>query len=174
MLRRRFCGGNQSVVLLLAEMFRLRPVTCITKFGERTMYMVYRLTMGRLSKVVLLSLLLILSGVPGAASLLCAQPMKSHAHACCMAHRQIAGSHCAPSSVQSRNPSCCKVAPINSTPVQNLVLSGGSSDGAVVMRALSGMTGDVPAPILLLGRGSPRLAKLQHSPVHALLCTFLV
>jgi hypothetical protein len=149
-------------------------VICVTIFGERKLYMVYSLIMGRLSKVVLLSLLLILSGVPGAASLLCAQPMKSHAHACCMAHQQIAGSHCAPSSVQSGNPSCCKVAPINSTPVQNLVLSGSSSDGAVVFQALSGMAGDVPAPILLLGRSEPQSAKLQHSPVHALLCTFLV
>ena len=152
----------------------LRSVICITKFSERTMYMVYSMTMGRLSKVVLLTLLLILSGVPGAASLLCAQPIKSHAHACCRPHQQTAGSHCAPSSVQSENLSCCKVAPSNSTPVQNLVLSGGSRDGAVVVRALSGMAGDVSAPILRLGRGSPRSAKLQHTPVHALLCTFLV
>jgi hypothetical protein len=136
--------------------------------------MVYSLIMGRLSKVVLLSLLLILSGVPGIASLLCAQPMKSHAHACCMAHEQTAGSHCAASSVQSGNPSCCKVVPINSTPVQNLVLSGGSSDSAVVFQALSGMAGDVSAPILLSGRGSPQSEKLRHSPVHALLCTFQV
>ena len=149
-------------------------MTCVTTFGERAMYMVYRLIMGRLSKVVLLSLLLILSGVPGAASLLCAQPIKSHAHACCRGHERAAASHCGAASVQSGNPSCCQVAPINSTPVQNLLLSGNSNDGAQVFRALSGMAGDIPASILFSGRGSPRLAKLQHSPVHALLCTFLV
>jgi hypothetical protein len=137
-------------------------------------YVIYRLTMGRLSKVVMLSLLMILSGVPSSASLLCAQPLKSHACACCMGHEQVAASHCGAASVQSGNPCSCKVAPISSTPVQNLLLSGNSNDGAQVFRALRGMAGDIPASILFSGRGSPQSEKLRHSPAHALLCTFLV
>jgi hypothetical protein len=138
------------------------------------MYIVFRLTMGSTFKVALVSLLLILSGVPGAASLLCAQPTKSHAHACCMEQMQASGAHCAAASVQAGNLSCCKVAPINSTPIQNLGLSGGSNGGAIVIRALSGLAGDVPAQVPLLGSSSLRLTKLQQPPVHALLCTFLV
>src|ERR1019366_9965178 len=90
---------NWKALFIVLAVSIVRPqlshVTIITRLVERTMYTVYSLIMGRLSKVVLLSLLLVLSGVPGTASLLCAQPMKSHAHACCMAHHQIAGSHCA-------------------------------------------------------------------------------
>lgn len=149
-------------------------ITCIAISGERTMHMVYSLTMGRLSKVVLLSLLLILSGVPGAASLLCAQPMKSHAHACCMAHQQVAGSQCGMASMQSGNPCTCKVEPIHLTPLQNLPLSSGSSHSAVVFGPIRGIAGELPALIHFSGRGSPRSEKLRHSSVHALLCTFLV
>lgn len=136
--------------------------------------MVYKSNMGRLSKVVLLSLLLILAGVPGTASLLCVQPMKSHAHACCMGHEQVNASHSAEASVLSGSHFCCKMAPIDSGPAQNLLVSSSSNDGAVVLHAISDIVGDLPALILVSGRGSPRLAKLQHSPVHALLCTFLV
>jgi hypothetical protein len=137
-------------------------------------YVIYRLTMGRLSKVVMLSLLLILSGVPSSASLLCAQSLKSHACACCMGHEQVAASHCGAASVQSGNPCSCKVAPINSTPVQNLLLSGGPNDGAVILRPISDIAGELPASILFSGCGSPQSEKLQHPPVYALLCTFLV
>jgi hypothetical protein len=31
-----------------------------------------------------------------------------------------------------------------------------------------------PLPIMRSNRGAPHLAELRHSPVHALLCTFLV
>jgi hypothetical protein len=134
-----------------------------------------RLIMGRLSKVVLLSLLLILSGVPGATSLLCAQPMKSHAHACCRGHERVNALHCGASSAAvSGTPSCCKVAPVDSTPVQPLLLSGVSQDSTYGLHAISDIAEVFPVSILLSGRGSPRSAKLQHSPVHALLCTFLV
>jgi hypothetical protein len=138
------------------------------------MDMVYSLVMGRLSKVVLLSLLLILSGVPGAASLLCAQPMKSHVHACCMAQKQVAESPCGMASMLSKTPCSCKVEPINSTPLQNLPLSSGSSQSAIVLLPISGIAGELPALVHLSGRGSLRSEKLQHSSVHALLCTFLV
>ena len=137
-------------------------------------YMVYRLNVGRLAKVVLLSLLLILAGVQGSTSLLCAQPMNSHAHACCMALEQAADSHCGTSSVQSGNPSCCKGSPFKSTAAQNFLPSSGSNDGVVVLSEMSDIAGNVPTAILSPDRSSPRLAKLQHSPVHALLCTFLV
>lgn len=76
--------------------------------------------------------------------------------------------------MQSTNPSCCKVAPVNSTPLQNLLSSSVSNDGVVASSAVSDLAGEIPALILLSGRGSPGMAKLQHSPVHALLCTFLV
>jgi hypothetical protein len=136
---------------------------------------VFSSSMGRLSKVVLLSLLLILAGVQGTASLLCAQPMISHAHACCMSHELVNPSHCgAASAAVLESPACCKVAPIESAPFQPLVLPGVSQDSAYGLHAISDIAGMLPAPTLFSGRGSPRLAKLQHSPVHALLCTFLV
>jgi hypothetical protein len=158
-------------------MVRSPPAACVLRHQvwRTSDYIVYRLTMGRLSKVVVLSLLLILAGVPGAAPLLCAQPMNSHAHACCRSHEQVNASHCgAPSAAMSASPLCCKVAPIDSTPVQPLLLPGVSQDSAYGLHAISDVAWVLPAPILLSGRGSPRLAKLQHPPVHALLCTFLV
>jgi len=136
--------------------------------------MVYRLSMGRFSKVVLLSLLLILAGVQSTASLLCAQPVKSHAHACCMGQGQVNASHGGEASVQLGNHSCCKMAPFNPAPAQNLLLSSDTNDGVVVLHAISDIAGDRSASILVSGRSSPRQAKLQHSPVQALLCTFLV
>jgi hypothetical protein len=130
--------------------------------------------MGRLSKAVLLSLLLILAGVPGTASQLCAQTMTSRAHACCMRHAQMTASHCGAASMQLGNRSCCKVAPIESTPARELSLTGGANDGAYGLHATSGLAGMLATPVLVSGRGSPRRTKLQHLPVHALLCTFLV
>jgi hypothetical protein len=147
----------------------------ITTPSGSMVYTVDRLTMGRLSKVVLLAVLLIIAGFPGAASLLCAQPSGPHGHACCMAHEQANASHCAASSLAvSGTPSCCKMAPIESTPIQPILLSGVSHDSAYGLQATSEIAGALPAPALLLRRGFPLLTKLQHSPVHALLCTFLV
>jgi hypothetical protein len=76
--------------------------------------------------------------------------------------------------MQTGIPSCCKVAPIESTPAQELSLTGGANDSAYGLHATSDLAGALPAPVLLSGRGSPRRMKLQHLPVHALLCTFLV
>lgn len=152
-----------------------RSVIYITTLVASMMYIVHRLTMGRLSKVVLLAVLLIIAGFPGATSLLCAQPSGPQGHACCMAHEQANASHCAaPSSALSGTPSCCKIAPIESTPIQPILLSGLSQDSAYGLQATTVIAGALPAPALLLRRGSPHLTKLQHSPVHALLCTFLV
>jgi hypothetical protein len=53
-------------------------------------------------------------------------------------------------------------------------LSSGSSDSAIVLRPISDIAGELPASILFSGRSSPQSEKLRHSPVHALLCTFLV
>jgi hypothetical protein len=136
--------------------------------------MVYIVKMGRASKIMLLSLLLILAGIPSDASLLCARPMRQQAHACCMEQEQVAESHCGMVSIQSGNPCSCKVEPINATLAQNLSLSSGSSNSARVLRPINGFAGELPASILFLGRGSPRSEKLQHSAVRALLCTFLV
>jgi len=139
------------------------------------MYIVNRLTMGRLLKVVVLAVLLIVAGFPGTASLFCAQPSGSHSHACCMAHEQASVSHCAASSLAvPATPSCCKVAPIESMPVQPMLLPGVSQDSAYGLHPASELAGALPVPALLLRRGVPLLTKLQHSPVHALLCTFLV
>lgn len=147
----------------------------VTTLVESMMYIVNRLTMGRLSKVVLLAVLLIIAGFPGATSLFCAQRSGSHGHACCMAHEQANASHCAAFSLAlSGTASCCKVAPIESTPIQPILLSGVSNDSANGLHATSDIAGALPAPALLWRRGSPLLTKLQHSPVHALLCTFLV
>jgi hypothetical protein len=131
--------------------------------------------MGRLSKAVLLSLLLILAGAQGAASPLCVQPVKSHAHACCMEHAQINASHStAPSATVSSVPPCCNVAPIESTSYQPLAVAGVSHEGAPGLHAIGYIAGALPAPDLVSGRGSPRSAKLQDPPAQALLCTFLV
>ena len=147
----------------------------ITTMVGAIMYKIRRLIMGRLSKVVLLAVLLIIAGFPGAMSLFCAQPSGSHGHACCMAHEQANASHCAgPSLAVSGAPSCCKIAPIESMPIQPILLSGVSHDSAYGLQATSHIAGALPAPALLLRRGSPLLTKLQHPPVHALLCTFLV
>ena len=146
----------------------------VTKRFESVMYTVNRLTMGRFSKVVLLSLLLILAGVPSSAPCLCAQPQASHVHACCAEHQQASGARCGMASTLSVNPTCCKVAPIEFTPVLPTLMPGSSLDGAIGLNAISDLAVVLPAPILLTGPGSPRLVKLKNSHVHALLCTFLV
>ena len=147
----------------------------ITTLVSCMMYIVDRLTMGRLSKVVLLAVLLILAGFPGAMSLFCAQPSGSHGHACCVAHEQANASPCGASTLAvSGAPSCCKVAPIESTAVLPIQILGSSHDRTYVLRATNEIAALIPAPLLSSGRGSPRTAPLQHSPVHALLCTFLV
>jgi hypothetical protein len=100
------------------------------------MYIVNRLTMGRLSKVVLLAVLLIIAGFPGTTSLFCAQPSGSHGHVCCMAHEQVNAAHCTAYSLAvSGTASCCKIAPIESMPVQPLPLSGVSKAGAYGLHA---------------------------------------
>src|ERR1035437_848297 len=130
--------------------------------------------MGRISKVVLLALLLIFSGVPGIAPLLCAQPLASHAHSCCAAHKRTSSANFGSAATLSDNPPCCNVAPARSMPIQPLLLLTGSHDGEYGLQAASDLAVALPAPILLSGRGSPRSAKLLHSPVQAVLCTFLV
>ena len=153
----------------------LQPVIYITTLVGSMMYIVTRLNMGRLSKVVLLAVLLIIAGFPGASSLFCSQPSGSHGHACCMAHEQANAAHCTATSLAvSGTASCCKMAPIESTPIQPSLLSSVSHDRAYDLQATSDIAGALRAPALLLRRGSPLLTKLQHSPVHALLCTFLV
>jgi len=154
-----------------------KPSTCDPHHYAGRQYDVYldTLTMGRLSKVVLLAVLLTFAGYPGATSLFCAKHSGSPGHACCMANEQINASHFAASSLAvSGTASCCKLAPIESTPVQPIQLSGASHDSANVLQATSDIAGVLPASALLLRRGSPPLTKLQHSPVHAFLCTFLV
>src|ERR1039457_1651506 len=130
-----------------------QPVTYITTLIGGMMYIVNRLTMGRLSKVVLLAVLLIIAGFPGATSLFCAQPSRSHAHTCCMAHKQASSLHCVASSLAvSGTPSCCKVAPIESTPIQPILLSNVSHDSAYGLQATSDIAGALPVPALLLRR----------------------
>jgi hypothetical protein len=152
-----------------------QPVIYITRLVASMMYIVNRLTMGRLSKVVLLAILLSIAGFPGATSLFCAHATGSHGHACCMEHEQANSlRRGASSAALLGTSSCCKVEPIESTPIQPILLSGVSHDSAYGLHATSDVAGALPAPTLLLRRGSPLLTKLQHPPVHALLCTFLV
>ena len=146
----------------------------ITKLSESMMYMVYRLKMGRLSKVVTLSLLLILAGVPSSASCLCAQPQASGLHACCAEQQQVSSAGCGMASNLPVSAACCKVAPIEFTPVVSASIAGSSLDGAIGLHATNALAVVLPVRILLTDRGSPRLVKLQDSHVHALLCTFLI
>ena len=130
--------------------------------------------MGRFSKVVMLSVLLILSGAPSDASLLCAQPVKPHAHACCMKAEMAMASHCgAATATISGISSCCKVSPIESSPIAPLQLIGNSQSGAVGLLAVSGIAGELPARIITR-QFSPRRVTPRQLPLHALLCTFLV
>jgi hypothetical protein len=135
---------------------------------------VFSIQMGRLSKVVVLALLLIFAGVQDLTPHLCAQPLACHAHPCCAAHQQASGMGCGTDSTVSGNPSCCKVSPVESVPALPILNPGNSQQGAYILRATSDVSGLLSAPILLPDRGFPRSVKLQNSPVHALLCTFLV
>jgi hypothetical protein len=130
--------------------------------------------MGRFSKVVLLSLLLVLAGVPGIASPMCAQAATPHVCTCCMAQGHTADSMRGSASAQSSNPCRCKVAPTDSAPVQNLSLSSASSDSTIVLQEVNDVAGTLPASILSSDKDISQLGKLQHSPLHAFLCTFLV
>jgi len=130
--------------------------------------------MGRFSKVVLLSLLLILSGAPGDASLLCAQPVKPRAHACCMKAEMARSSHCgADLATISGTSSCCKVAPTESSPITPPQLIGNSRNGAIGLLAVKDIAGALPARIISL-RVSPQRVAARQLSLHALLCTFLV
>lgn len=130
--------------------------------------------MGRLSKVVLLALLLVIAGVPSTAACLCAQPLGSGAPACCAAHPQGSTARCGMTSTLSGNLSCCKVAPVELTPALPTTIPVSSHDGAYQLHAIRGEVLPIPVSLLSSDTGSPHLAKKLHSPVQALLCTFLV
>jgi hypothetical protein len=130
--------------------------------------------MGRLSKAAFLVLLLLMAGVPGFASHLCAMPSGSHIHACCMGHNHQTASLCETTATLSGDSSCCKVVPLGSVTVPSISPSVSSHDGAYGPQATNGVALDLPLPTIRTSRGSPHLVKLRHPPVHALLCTFLV
>ena len=133
------------------------------------------LTMGRVSKVVFLVVLLLLAGVPGFASHLCTTPSMSHMHACCMGHNHQAASLCETTATLSGNSSCCcQVMPFGSTVVPSISPSVSSHEGTYGSQAVSDVAVDLPMPAIRTSRGLPHLVKLRHPPVHALLCTFLV
>jgi hypothetical protein len=119
-------------------------------------------------------MLLLLAGIPGYASHLCAQPAFSHAHACCMGHDAQTGSLSGTSGTASLDSSCCRVVPPGSVTVQSLSPSVRPHDGTYGIQAANAAVLDLPLPIARSNRGSPRLMDLRHPPVHALLCTFLV
>ena len=79
-----------------------------------------------------------------------------------------------PVAVLAGNSPCCKVAPAQSIPIQPLLLLSGSHDGEYGLQATSDMSMALPAPNLRSSRGSPQSVKLLRSPVHALLCSFLI
>jgi hypothetical protein len=131
--------------------------------------------MKALNKAAVLSLLLIMAGVPGIARQLCAESSGWHGHACCMAHEQGNAAHCTAFSLAvSGSAGCCKLAPIESTAAQPILFSAFSNDRAYGQHATSDIAVALAAPALPLRQGIPLLMKLQHSPVQALLCTFLV
>jgi hypothetical protein len=129
--------------------------------------------MTALSKAVLLSFLLILVGVQGNMSQLCAESSGSHTPACCMTYEQVSASTEAPTTSLA-SPSCCKIASDQPGPIQAILLSTGSHHGSYQLDANRVETLPIQVPVLGKDAGSPRLAKLMHSPVHAVLCTFLV
>src|ERR1035437_4096322 len=105
--------------------------------------------MGRLSKIVVLALLLMFAGVQEITPRLCAEPLASHVHRCCAAHQQASAMHCGTAPALSGIPSCCKVSPIESMPALPILNSGGAHDRAYVLSASSEIAGVLRAPILL-------------------------
>jgi hypothetical protein len=130
--------------------------------------------MAALSKAVLLSLLLVFAGVQGNVSQLCAERSGSHAHACCKAHEQVSTANREAPATSLGSLSCCKVAPDEPVAPQAIVLSTGSHHGSYQLDVNRVETLRVQLPTSGKDSGSPRLKKLLHSPVHAVLCTFLV
>src|SRR6266700_171158 len=130
--------------------------------------------MAALSKAVLLSLLLILAGVQGNVSRLCAEFSGSHAHTCCIAHEHVSAATSGAPTTSLGSPSCCKVAPDQPGPIQAILLSTGSHHGSYQLDVNRVEVLPIQVPALGKDAGSPRLTKLLHSPVHAVLCTFLV
>ena len=131
--------------------------------------------MGRLSKSVYLVALLLLAGVPGYASRLCAMPSSSHAHDCCMGHDQQGASLSETTNTASLDSSCCcKVVPLGSVTIPTLSPSVRSYEGTHGTQATNAVALDLPLPTIRSNRGSPHSVKLRHPPVHAFLCTFLV
>jgi hypothetical protein len=131
--------------------------------------------MGRLSKSAFLLVLLLLAGVPGYASCLCAMPSSSHAHDCCLGHDQQAASLSGTTNTASLDSSCCcKVVPLGSLTTTSLSPSVRSYEGTHGTQATNAVALYLPLPTIRSNSGSPHSVKLRHSPVHALLCTFLV
>jgi len=131
--------------------------------------------MGRLSKSVFLVALLLLAGVPGYASRFCAMPSGSHEHDCCMGQGQQTASLSGTTNTASWDLSCCcKVVPLGSVTTISISTSERSDDVTYAHLAMGVVTLDPPVSTIRPNRGSPHLVKLRHSPVHALLCTFLV
>jgi hypothetical protein len=131
--------------------------------------------MGRLSKSAFLVVLLLLAGVPGYASRLCDMPSSSHAHYCCMGHdQQTAPLSGATNTASWGSSCCCKVVPLGSVTISSSSPSVRSYEGTHGAQATNAVALDLPLPTIRSNRGSPHSVKLRHSPVHALLCTFLV
>lgn len=131
--------------------------------------------MGRLSKSVFLVVLLLLAGASGLASPLCAMSSGSHTHACCMGHDQQMAALCGTTGTLSGDSSCgCKVGPFGLVTTPSILPSIRAHDGTYRTQATNAVTLDLPLLTIRSNRGSPHFVNLRHSPVHALLCTFLV
>jgi hypothetical protein len=131
--------------------------------------------MGRLSKSAFLVILLLLSGVSGSATHLCAMSSGSDAHACCMEHQTQTAGFCGMTQPPAADANCCQVVPSGSATIPSVLPSGGIHDDTYGTQILSDGTLRQPLPILQQSnRGAPDLARLRHLPVQALLCTFLV
>ncbi len=130
--------------------------------------------MGRLSKSVFLVILLLLSGISGSATHLCAMSSGSHAHSCCMGHATQDASLYGMAHTQSADATCCTNVPSGSMTVPTVLPTGGIHDEMYGTQVLISATMDQHVATGRLNRGAPHLAELRHSPIHALLCTFLV
>jgi hypothetical protein len=130
--------------------------------------------MAQTLKVVLLSLLLIFTGVAGAAQLVCTAPtgMQAH-HACCMHHGADMGKSQTRVS-QDGVPSCCKVKPVVPNPMQTVF---SSSSSTLVVDELTAATIAATIPPFVLHnreRLTGHLSKDLNSPTRAALCSFLI
>lgn len=114
-----------------------RLVTCVTPLTSMDAYTLFKLKIIRLSRIGLLILLLLIGGVLGVASHLCAMHSSSHVRECCLGSNGMFASVSEASNTQFEAASCGKVGPPQSKAIQAPPLSTCPIDGVPAFHAAS-------------------------------------